>query len=129
MKVAILSRNRNAYSTRRLKEAAIQRGHRALVLDTLKFSLLIEQEAPDLFYRGRGRPQPLRCRLPASVPPSPHLEHRSWQFQQMGVFCANTANGISNSRDKLRSMQILSRYDIGLAPTSFVRDRSDILPH
>ncbi|MCB0824947.1 MAG: 30S ribosomal protein S6--L-glutamate ligase [Armatimonadetes bacterium] len=128
MKVAILSRNRNAYSTRRLKEAAIQRGHRALVLDTLKFSLLIEQEAPDLFYRGRhlSTYDAVIPRIGASITPFGTSVVR--QFQQMGVFCANTANGISNSRDKLRSMQILSRYDIGLAPTSFVRDRRDILP-
>lgn len=128
MKVAILSRNRNSYSTRRLKEAAIQRGHRALVLDTLKFSLLIEQEEPDLFYRGRhlSNYDVVIPRIGASITPFGTSVVR--QFQQMGVFCANTANGISNSRDKLRSMQMLSRYDIGLAPTSFVRDRRDILP-
>ncbi|MGK4495623.1 ATP-grasp domain-containing protein, partial [Klebsiella pneumoniae] len=50
------------------------------------------------------------------------------QFQQMGVFCANTANSISNTRDKLRCLQLLSRFDVGVAPTSYVRDRKDILP-
>jgi len=46
----------------------------------------------------------------------------------MDVFCANTATGIANSRDKLRSLQILSRFDIGIPPTEFVRDKDDVLP-
>jgi len=50
------------------------------------------------------------------------------QFEQMDVYTPNTANGITNSRDKLRSMQILSRHDVGIPKTTFVRDRSDVLP-
>lgn len=46
----------------------------------------------------------------------------------MDVFCANTAHGISNSRDKLRSLQILSRHHIGIPRTTFVRDKRDVLP-
>ena len=50
------------------------------------------------------------------------------QFQEMDVFCANTAHGITNSRDKLRSLQILSRHHVGIPRTTFVRDKKDVLP-
>ncbi len=50
------------------------------------------------------------------------------QFEEMDVFCANSANGILNSRDKLRSLQILSRHHIGIPATTFVRDKLDVLP-
>ena len=50
------------------------------------------------------------------------------QFEQMDVFCANSSAGISNSRDKLRSLQILSRHHIGIPQTTFVRDKKDVLP-
>lgn len=50
------------------------------------------------------------------------------QFQQMDVFCANTAHGILNSRDKLRSLQILSRHHIGIPATTFVKDKKDVIP-
>jgi ribosomal protein S6--L-glutamate ligase len=50
------------------------------------------------------------------------------QFQEMDIFCANTAHGIANSRDKLRSLQILSRHHVGIPRTTFVRDKKDVLP-
>jgi len=50
------------------------------------------------------------------------------QFQEMDVFCANPAHGITNSRDKLRSLQILARHHIGIPRTTFVRDKRDVLP-
>lgn len=127
MKILVLSRNRNAYSTRRLREAAVERGHSVKVLDTLKFSIQIEQEDPELFYRGRrlSSYDAVIPRIGASITPYGTAIVR--QFQQMNVFVANTANSISNTRDKLRSLQILSKHDIGLAPTSFVRDRKDII--
>lgn len=56
MKIAILSRGPKSYSTRRLREAALQRNHKVRVLDTLKFSIGVEEENPDLFYRGKGFP-------------------------------------------------------------------------
>lgn len=127
MKILILSRARHAYSTRRLREAALERGHTVKVLDTLKFSILIEQEDPELFYRGKRLSQydAVIPRIGASITPYGTAIVR--QFQQMNVFVANTANSISNTRDKLRSLQILSKHDIGMAPTSFVRDRKDII--
>lgn len=127
MKIVVLSRNRNLYSTRRLREAALDRGHKIKVLDTLKFSILIEQESPELFFRGKrlSTYDAVIPRIGSSI--TTYGTSIVRQFQQMGVFTANTANSIANTRDKLRCLQILSKYDIGLAPTSFVRDRRDIL--
>lgn len=128
MKIGILSVNRDSYSTRRLQEAAVERGHRARVLNTLKFSIYLERESPELFYRGKpiSTYDAVIPRIGASITSFGTSVVR--QFQQMGVFCANTSNGINNSRDKLRALQILCRYDIGIAPTSYVRGRNDILP-
>jgi len=128
MKLGILSRSPRAYSTKRLREAAAARGHTVKVLDTLKFAISLEQEQPDLLYRGKriSHYDAVIPRIGASVTYFGAAVVR--QFQEMDVFCANTATGIANSRDKLRSLQMLSRHDIGIPPTTFVRDRRDILP-
>ncbi|MCU0317620.1 MAG: RimK family alpha-L-glutamate ligase [Fimbriimonadaceae bacterium] len=128
MKIAILSTNRNCYSTRRLREAGLARDCMMKVLDTRKFTIGLEQESPDLFFRGKrlSHYDAVIPRIGASLTPFGTSVVR--QFQQMGVFCANTANAISNSRDKLRCLQNLSKYDIGIAPTILVRSTRDILP-
>ncbi len=128
MKLAILSCAPNAYSTRRLKEAAEQRGHDAKVLNTLKFAIDLEEGSPELYYRQKrlSSYDAVLPRIGASITYYGTAVVR--QFQEMDVFCANTAHGIANSRDKLRSLQILSRHHIGLPRTTFVRDRKDVLP-
>ena len=128
MKLCILSRNRHCYSSRRLVEAALGRGHTVKVLDTLRFSISSHQGQPTLFYRGKelSHYDAVIPRIGASVTFFGTAVVR--QFEQMNVFCANSANGIANSRDKLRSAQMLSRFDIGMPVTEFVRDRSDVLP-
>lgn len=128
MKFAILSRNIHCYSTRRLREAAIERGHKVKVLNTLKFAIDLEEGAPDLFFRSKqlSNYDAVLPRIGASITYFGTAVVR--QFEQMDVFCANGSSGISNSRDKLRSLQILSRHHIGIPQTTFVRDRSDILP-
>lgn len=128
MKLAILSRSRQAYSTRRLKEAALSRGHDAKVLDTLKFAIDLEKATPDLYFRQKALSHydAVLPRIGASITYFGTAVVR--QFQEMDVFCANTAHGILNSRDKLRSLQILSRHNIGIPKTTFVRDKSDVLP-
>jgi ribosomal protein S6--L-glutamate ligase len=128
MKFCILSRNQDCYSTRRLVEAAESRGHDASVLDTLKFAISCDQATPELYYKNQllGHYDGVIPRIGASITFYGTSVVR--QFEQMDVFCANTATGIANARDKLRSTQILSRYDIGIPPTEFVRDRDDVLP-
>jgi ribosomal protein S6--L-glutamate ligase len=128
MKLAILSCSPNAYSTRRLKEAAEQRGHDAKVLNTLKFAIDLERGSPDLYFRQKplSTYDAVLPRIGASITYYGTAVVR--QFQEMDVFCANTAHGITNSRDKLRSLQILSRHHVGLPRTTFVRDKKDVLP-
>ena len=128
MKLAILSCSRRCYSTQRLREAALQRGHRVKVLDTLKFAIDLRAGEPDLYFRQKhlSHYDAVLPRIGASITYFGTAVVR--QFEQMDVFCANTASGISNSRDKLRCLQILSRHHIGIPQTTFVRDRKDVLP-
>ena len=128
MKLCILSRNNKLYSTRRLREAAISRGHKVRVLNTLKFAISLDRAMPDLFYRGKELSlyDGVIPRIGASITFFGTSVVR--QFEQMGVFCANSALGIANSRDKLRSLQILSRFEVGIPTTEFVRDKRDVLP-
>lgn len=128
MKLAILSRGSRIYSTRRLKEAALARGHSVKVLDTLKFAIDLQRGEPALYYRQKllSEYDAVLPRIGASITYFGTAVVR--QFQEMDVFCANTALGISNSRDKLRSLQVLSRHHIGIPRTTFVQDKKDVLP-
>ncbi|MCA9296009.1 MAG: 30S ribosomal protein S6--L-glutamate ligase, partial [Phycisphaerales bacterium] len=128
MKIGILSRGPRLYSTRRLKAAAEERGHSVRILDTLKFSLHVDQHEPELLYSNRPLP-PVDAVIPrigASITAFGCAVVR--QFEQMGVFTLSASHAIAVSRDKLRSLQILSRHDIGIPATSFVRDKSDVMP-
>jgi ribosomal protein S6--L-glutamate ligase len=128
MKLGILSCSTRCYSTRRLREAAEQRGHKVKVLNTLKFAIDLEQGEPDLYYHSKqlSAYDAVLPRIGASITYFGTAVVR--QFEQMDVFSANSSGGISNSRDKLRSMQILSRHQIGIPKTTFVRDKKDVLP-
>lgn len=128
MKLAVLSCSPHCYSTRRLREAAEGRGHDVKVLNSLKFAIDLEQGQPDLYYRQKHLTHydAVMPRIGASITYFGTAVVR--QFEQMDVFCANTSGGISNSRDKLRSLQILSRHQIGIPQTTFVRDKADVLP-
>jgi len=128
MKLMILSRSKRCYSTRRLREAAVARGHQAKIVDTLRFAISTEHAAPNLYYDNKRLTayDAVLPRIGASITYYGTAVVR--QLEQMGVFCANTAGGIVNSRDKLRSLQILSRHDIGIPPTEFVRRKEDVLP-
>lgn len=125
--LGILSCSPDAYSTRRLREAAERQGCAVRVLNTLKFSIDLKAGEPDLYYRSETLEHydAVIPRIGASITYFGTAVVR--QFEQMGVYSANSSLGISNSRDKLRSLQILSRHQIGIPPTTFVRDRSDIL--
>ncbi len=128
MKIAILSRSPKAYSTARLKKAAEERGHKAVVLNTLNFALGVDRDHPQLFYKDKAlsRYDAVIPRIGASVTFYGLAVLR--QFEQMGVYTINSALGIARSRDKLHAMQILSRHDIGLPLTAFVRRKEDVLP-
>jgi ribosomal protein S6--L-glutamate ligase len=128
MKLAILSRAPRSYSTQRLRAAAQERGHDVKVLNTLRFSIDLSGDEPDLQYRGKqlSHYDAILPRIGASITFFGMAVVR--QFEQMDVYTPTTAAGIANSRDKLRSIQILSRHDVGIPATTFVRDRADVLP-
>jgi ribosomal protein S6--L-glutamate ligase len=127
LKIAILSRSAGCYSTRRLKEACRARGHTVKVLDTLQFGILIEQGRPRLDYRNRplGHYDAVIPRIGASITFYGAAVVR--QFEQMGVFSLNSSQAITVSRDKLRSIQVLSRHAIGIPATAFARQRAHVL--
>lgn len=127
MKLGILSRSPKAYSTSRLVAAAKGRGHTVRVLNTLRFAIDLSSDAPDLQYRGKplSHYDAVLPRIGASITFFGMAVVR--QFEQMDVYTPSTSSGIANSRDKLRSIQILSRHGIGIPGTMFVRDRADVI--
>ncbi|HVK27733.1 MAG TPA: RimK family alpha-L-glutamate ligase, partial [Nocardioides sp.] len=128
MKLAILSRAPRSYSTQRLRTAALDRGHQVKVLNTLRFAIDLSGDEPDLQFRGKQLSDydAVLPRIGNSITYFGTAVVR--QFEQMDVYTPATANGISNSRDKLRASQILSRHNIGMPATTFVRDRADVIP-
>ncbi|MEJ6554215.1 RimK family alpha-L-glutamate ligase [Microbacterium esteraromaticum] len=128
MKIAVLSRAPHSYSTQRLRAAAQQRGHNVKVLNTLRFAIDLTADAPDLFFRGKQLSDydAILPRIGNSITYFGTAVVR--QFEQMDVYTPNTANGISSARDKLRANQILSRHNIAMPPTAFVRNRADVRP-
>ena len=98
------------------------------VLNTLRFSIDLSGDEPDLQFRGKtlSHYDAILPRIGNSITYFGTAVVR--QFEQMDVYTPNTANGISNSRDKLRAIQILSRHNIGMPSTTFARDRADVLP-
>ncbi|PWJ40957.1 30S ribosomal protein S6--L-glutamate ligase [Sediminitomix flava] len=119
MKIAVLSRNPNLYSTRRLVEAIEKNGHESLVIDFLKCDIIMDQEGPSIYYRG-SRLKDIDAIIPrigASVTFYGTAVVR--QFEMMDVFAAVSSLAITRSRDKLRSLQILSQQGVGLPNTAF----------
>lgn len=128
MKLAILSRAPRSYSTQRLKAAALDRGHEAKVLNTLRFAIDLSGPEPDLQYRGKplSTYDAVLPRIGASITYFGTAVVR--QFEKMDAYTPSTATGIANARDKLRAIQILSRHNVGIPGTMFARDRADVLP-
>ncbi|MDP4845666.1 MAG: RimK family alpha-L-glutamate ligase [Akkermansiaceae bacterium] len=126
MKLSILSCSPKCYSSRRLIEAAQKRGHKVEVLNTLRLAIGLDQGDPDLFYYGKPLKETdaILPRIGTSITRYGTAVVR--QFEQMDVYTPNTAAGISNSRDKLRSLQILSRHDVGIPTTAYVDDKRDV---
>ena len=125
MKLAILSRGATLYSTARLREAALDRGHDVAVVDYLRCYMDITARRPKVLYRGEEvRPHAIIPRIGASYTFYGTAVVR--QFEMADVFTLNSSDGISRSRDKLRSMQILSRSGVGLPTTSFAHSIQDV---
>ena len=128
MVVGILSRRRSLYTTRRLVESALKLGHEARVLNPLHCFLVLSRRAPEIYYRGlEARVLDLDVVLPrigASI--TEHGLAVVNQFDMMGVPLVNHSQPIARSRDKLRSLQLLSRAGIDIPKTVMVSDPSQI---
>jgi ribosomal protein S6--L-glutamate ligase len=126
MKLAILSRRKNLYSTRRLKEAAEARGHQAEVIDYLRCHMNITAEEPSTYYKGHKLP------LYDAIIPRIGTSRTFYgtavvrQFETIGTFTINSSLSIVRSRDKLRSLQLLSKKGIGLPITGFAHSLKDV---
>ncbi len=126
MRIAILSRKRSLYSTRRLVEAGEARGHRVDVIDTLRCYMNVASHRPEIHYRGEVVQgiDAVIPRIGASITFYGTAVLR--QFEMMGVFPVNESVAITRARDKLCSMQLLSRQGIGLPVTGFAHSPDDI---
>lgn len=125
MKIGILSRNKKLYSTKRLIEAGQERGHEIHVLNTTHCYMNIESENPRIYLKGQELQNfdAIIPRIGASITFYGCAVLR--QFEMMGVYPLNESVAITRSRDKLRSMQILSRKGIGLPSTGFAHSPDD----
>lgn len=125
MKIAILSRNARLYSTRRILEAIEERGHEACVIDALKCYMDITSQKPAVYYKGKPLVDidAIIPRIGASVTRYATAVLR--QFEMMGVYPINESVAIVRSRDKLRSLQLLSRKGVGLPTTGFAHSVSN----
>ena len=122
MKIAMLARNANLYSHKRMKEVAEERGHEFRIIDTLRCYMNIASRRPDVYYNGEKLPKydAVIPRIGASVTRYGLAVLR--QFEVGGVFPLNESVAIDRSRDKLRSMQLLAREGLGLPVTTFAHD-------
>ena len=132
MNIVILSRNANLYSTERLVEEGVKRGHSVEVIDPLKCDIIIEKEKPTIYYRDRylDYVDAIVPRIGSSVTFYGCAVVR--QFEMMGVFTIVTSAAIQRSRDKLRSLQRLSKAGIGMPKTVFTnysRDVEEVIEH
>lgn len=125
LRIAVLSRGPRLYSTRRIVEEARNKGLRVEVCDPMKFSLMVTDGSVDVLHRGK------HFAFDAVIPRIGHsitqhgvavLRH----IEQLGIWTANTGQGILQSRDKLHASQILARNRIPIPRTVYVRDILDV---
>ncbi|MXO85870.1 30S ribosomal protein S6--L-glutamate ligase [Altererythrobacter aurantiacus] len=122
MRIAMLARNAKLYSHKRLVEAAEERGHTLDILNTLRCTVHIASHRPEVFYDGEvvAPYDAVIPRIGASVTNYGLSILR--QFEMRGTWPLNESVAIGRSRDKLRSMQILAKYGLGLPLTAFAHD-------
>jgi len=126
LNIAILSRNKNLYSTRRIVEAAIQRGHDIRVVDYIRSYMNITSSQPSIHYRGE--------KLPHFDAVIPRIGAKrtfygaavTRQFEAMGVYTINPSIAITRSRDNPPPLQLLSRKGIGMPITGIAHSPGDV---
>jgi ribosomal protein S6--L-glutamate ligase len=126
MKIAILSKGPGNYSTKRLKEEAIKRGHEVRIINYVQCEAKIEKSNPVVTYDGE-----VLTGFDAIIPriASSYTRYGTAivrQFEMQGVFTTASSIAIVRSRDKLRSVQLMARADIGIPKTIFSRGATDV---
>jgi len=127
MKIAVLSRNRNLYSTRRLVQTGIKRGHKIIVIDPLHCNLIMEKNNPQLYYGSNHKLDYVDAIIPrigSSITFYGSAVIR--QFEMMNVFSVTDSNALLRSRDKLRSMQLLSREALDFPKTVYTNSKTNV---
>ncbi|MGF1726361.1 30S ribosomal protein S6--L-glutamate ligase [Photobacterium nomapromontoriensis] len=126
MKIGILSQNENLYSTRRLREAIEQRGHEAVIINALRCYMNINSVKPSIHFEGQDLTgfDAIIPRIGADITFFGCSVLR--QFEMMDVFSVNQSIAITRSRDKLRSLQLLSRKGVGMPITGFASKPDDV---
>lgn len=132
MNIKILSRSANLYSTNALVQAAVKRKHNVQVIDPLNCDIVIERQKPEIYYRGRrlDHVDAVIPRIGSSITFYGTAVVR--QFEMMNVFTTLKSQALVQSRDKLRSLQILSKAGLGLPKTVFTnysKDVSEVISH
>lgn len=125
LKIAILSRNTRLYSTKRLVEAGMKRGHDMFVIDPLRCYMNIASDNPEIHFKGKKLEgfDAIIPRIGASV--TFYATAMLRQFEMTGTFTLNDSDAIARARDKLRSLQLLSREGIGMPVTGFAHSPDD----
>ncbi|MDH3673612.1 MAG: 30S ribosomal protein S6--L-glutamate ligase [Gammaproteobacteria bacterium] len=125
MRIAILSRNKKLYSTRRLVEAGEERGHEMPVINHQRCYMNITSHKPSIHVNGAviEGVDAIIPRIGASI--SFYGTAVVRQFEMMGVYSVNESVAITRSRDKLRALQLLARKGIGLPITGFANSPED----
>ncbi|MGJ5618922.1 30S ribosomal protein S6--L-glutamate ligase [Sulfitobacter sp. MF3-043] len=125
LRIAVMSREPNTYSTRRLVEVGEARGHTVEVIDTARCYMAINQLAPEVHYDGKRLPRydAVIPRIGASITPYGCAVIR--QFETIGTYCVNGSAGITASRDKLHAHQVLASKRIGMPTTAFAASPKD----
>jgi len=126
MKIAILSNGTGNYSTKRLKEEAILRGHKVIVVKYQECYASIEQNNPAVSYRGSdlGKFDAIIPRIASNMTRYGTAIVR--QLEMQGVYTVSSSIAISRSRDKLRSLQLLAKSGVGIPKTVVSRNTIDI---
>ncbi len=125
LRIAVLSREPDNFSTQRLVEEGEKRGHVVEVIDTTRCYMAINAMAPEIYYDGKRLPRydAVIPRIGASVTSYGTAVIR--QFETIGTFCVNGSEGIAKSRDKLQAHQVLARHRIGMPTTAFAASPKD----
>lgn len=124
MKIGILSRKQSIYSTRRLVEAAEERGHEVRVIDPLRCYMKITMDEPSVHYKEELLDDfdVIIPRIGASITFYGTAVLR--QFEMMGTYAINESIAIARARDKLRAHQLFSKKGVGMPVTGFAHSTS-----